>query len=299
MRKKSLLVPIEISIRLKAMPSRVFRALVSQNELRKWWASHVAMSRNKVAQKPGQHVFMQLLNSEEPSFVRYIWRPETWEKNHPESTITLTIHDLGSFRQDTGEGLLLEIIHDGWVNEKEKEEQEKIWNLALESLKSLVEHNKVFLWWEGCNLNTSRKQINLSSLKQIFDSYKKESYDKIRKRKNQNLWKLCCTLEEGKWFLSEGEEKIIFQCENQDLLQITQNEIILLWDSLNKISYDTKESFVERLEVEQDIAIQATDENTTLDLDNLQFELWISWCKDLMEKIKILNYSLDGSRNII
>ena len=164
---KKQLEPIEFSIALKAMPSRVFRALTSQNELRKWWAPRVVMARNIVSQRSSIDVQMKLVDSRKNHAVRYIWRPENWDVTYPQNTIAFTIHDLGISREDTGEGLHLEIVHDGWVVVDERQQQEKIWQQALKSLKSLIEKKKVSPWWLKQNNQSSLRQVSLQGVKEI------------------------------------------------------------------------------------------------------------------------------------
>lgn len=284
-----LLPPIELERSIQARPSQVFRALTSQNELRKWWAPHVAMSRNKVSQKKDQYAYMKLISSKEKekSLVRYIWRPEHWPVHAPTSTITLSISDMGTSRQSGGDGLLLELSHEGWPNEEERNEQEQIWGLALESLQSLLENKKPLAWWKGRDEIPSWQQVKLQELKQILDSLKKK---KDRNRKNKNfhkLWQICTALDEhGKWYWNEEEQSFQFKCQNQKILNVNGEKIFLFWKQVDFLSPFYLKDVKERLSVEQDFIFSPEEEETNISIDSLQTELWLAWCLDLLREIK-------------
>ena len=286
---QQLLPPIELERSVKTRPAQVFRALTSQNELRKWWAPRVAMSRNRVSQKKGQDVYMKLVSSKEKegAFVRYLWRPEHWPSHAPNTTITITINDLGASRQDTGEGLLIELIHEGWIDEQERSEQEHIWGLALESLQSLLENKKALAWWKEQNENPAWLRIKLQELKQILDRFKKKKDKAGKSHIFQKLWQICNTLgPHGTWYWNEEEQSFSFKCQNQQLLRLSEEKIILFWGKMKVLSPFDLKDLKERLSVEQDFIFSLDEEETALDLISLQIELWLAWCLDLLEKIK-------------
>ena len=283
----TLLPPIELECSIRARPTHVFRALTSQNELRKWCAPHVTMSRNKISQKKGQDVYIKLISSKEESFVRYLWRPEHWPAHVQASTITVTINDLGVSRQDTGEGLFIELVHEGWIDEQERSEQEHIWGLALESLQSLLESKKTLAWWKEQNESPLWRRIKLQELKQTLDQFKKNPDGTGKNQNFQKLWQICNTLDKyGTWYWNEEERSFSFKCHYQQLLKLSAEEMILFWKNMQTLSPFYLRDLKERLSVEQDFIFPLEEEETALALRSLQTELWLAWCLDMLQKIE-------------
>ena len=284
-----LLPPIELEYSINAMPAQLFRALTSQNELRKWWAPHVAMSRNKVAQKKGQNIYMKLVSSKEKeeSLVRYLWRPNHWPAEAPATSITIRINNPGNSRQNTGEGVFMELIHEGWISEKERSEQERIWRLAIESLQSLLENKKALPWWEKEEEAPSWYQIKPQELKQMIDKLKKNDEKDGKNKAFQNLWQICNALNaEGLWYWSEEELSFNFKCQNQNILRINEEKITLFWRKMDFLPHSHLQSLKERLSVEQDFIFPLEEEETSLPLETLEGALCLSWCSDLFQSIK-------------
>ncbi len=286
-RGKRELNPIEISCTFSAMSSQVFRALTSQNELRKWWAPRVVMSRNTISQVKGEDIHVELISSEKNCFVRYAWRPETWDLRLPQTTITYNISDLGALRQNTGDGLLLDVVHDGWLDQKTRDHQEQIWHLALESLKSLLEEKKISPWWKKHNNVSSLCQVNLQNLKLVLEKYKKSKDSSSEKRHKvyQNIWQICNTLDAyGKWYLCEEDESFIFQYENQKLFKVVGEQVTLDWQDLEQLLGLYIEGFKDRLFVEQDIDFESNQSQISFPVASFRVELWIAWCIDLIKQ---------------
>ena len=283
------LPPIEFSFTTTAMSVQVFRAITSQNELRKWWAPRIAMSHNRVSQRENRDVFMKIIGLEESKYVRYAWRPEYWGPHIPQTTITITLSDIGVSRESTGDGLLLDISHDGWVEEKEKIEQEKIWELAVESLKHLLDKNPR-PWWKEQSSTPDWKQVKLQILKPLIETFKKK--DKQRQKNKQiyqGLWSLCSSLNTyGKWYLNLQEESFYFSHHDEKIFQISPKDITLFWQGVKGITKPQLQDIKDRLSVEQDLDSGSgiNEKETVLSLSSLRFELWISWCRDLLDVIE-------------
>ena len=279
---------IHFSFHSKTVPSKIYKALTSQNELRKWWAPKVVMSRSSVSQEPGQNVRMKLIHSDKNHLVRYTWRPEDWDKSIPDTIITFTIQDLGASREDTGEGLLVDIVHDGWLDASELEKQKKIWILALRNLKALLRESPHTPWWEKKNYKTSLQQIRLTSLKQLLDVYQKNASSTVAKKIHQASWRICTALDKyGKWYLREGEHKFEFHHENKRLFELSQVSLILFWKHLKeKLGICVTEEFARRLNAEQDIEASSQNSRTSFSLVKLSADIWITWAEDLIEEIE-------------
>ena len=279
--QKNIIPPIEMECVLLSTPFKVFRSFTSQNGLRKWWAPHVSMSRNRISQEKDKNIKMELLSSKENHFAKYSWAPEHDSDNIASGSIIFTISNLGASRQNTGDGLLLEIIHDGWTNEQKRMKQENIWKLALKSLKSFLEDGTVLPWWEKHGDDSAQRQIKIQELKQIIDGFKK--HKKTKKIIWQKIWKLCSALyNQGKWFWDEGGESFNFQCNNKNIMKVTENKIHLFWKNVVGPSVFYIRNIKERFSVEQDIEFPVTEEETIIDIAHLQVELFISLLEDLM-----------------
>ena len=155
------LAPIEASLKLTATPAQVYRALTSQNELRKWWAPRVIMSRNLVSQEQDRVSEMRLMQAEKYQLVRYSWREQDWDPATETTTITFRIRDLGASRSRTGEGLMLEMSHDGWEDEAARERQARIWKKALAVLDKILAGKTAKAWWENQEARSSSWNFSL------------------------------------------------------------------------------------------------------------------------------------------
>lgn len=282
------LEPIEYTCHWNAMPAQVYRALTSQNELRKWWARQVVISRNKVCQREGIEVEMKLIVRQRNRSVRYSWRPIDWKANTPETVITFSINDLGASRQKTGEGLKLNIVHDGWVDSIERESQEHIWKLALESLKILLETGKEMPWWEHTKKQEihDTQKINLQELKQYLEKTYKRSETQNLQKWHHSIWKICSALSDyGSWYIKKEQDIITLHIQNEKFFTIHKGTLCLHWKELTGLAETYKHDFKSRLSVEQDINIDMEEEESNLNIDSLNSNIWIAWCIDLAKTI--------------
>ncbi len=245
--------PIEFKVSLNATPASVFRALTSQTELRKWWAPRVIMSRNIVSLDDGREIEMKLLQSEKNHSVRYGWRPMD-RSTLPATVITFEIRDLGVSRSRTGEGISLEIIHDGWPSQEDRDAQEKIWKSALPGLKACVEGKKVKSWWQNERSRSDMKSARFAQIKQTLESMESENRAKPeRKLSIQKIGKVCQILEEqGAWFIKDGGGEFEIRFNNAKVFSAQKNgNIILHWRDLEKILGRSFKDFTNRLALEQ------------------------------------------------
>ncbi len=301
--KHTSLAPLEFSCKLNAKPAQIFRALTSQNELRKWWAPCVVISRNKVSQQAKRDVEMKRLASKSNEFVRYSWRPMDWNTKRPSSIIHLNISDLGLARQSKTEGFVLEVIHDGWVCPEEKKEQDQIWTAALKSLKHLLEKKKAKPWWLGKDAFHTLEMVDLLYLKNLFEEKRKKEKRKHKALEYQNLWRLCNSIEAltgtahfslCKWSWDSQEGRCDFYFQNKKLISLSLNYANLSlfwqeWESIAKFPGYYLQSFKDRLSVEQDIDLDAENQrSTSLPLSKLQTDLWLAWYEDFIREAKFI-----------
>ena len=289
-KEKMEITPIEFTLKLKTRPSKIFKVLISQNDLRKWWAPHVAMSHSKISQEKNKFVKMQLTQNTTNQLLRYSWRPEAWEADQPNGSITFKITDLSLSREaNDDEGIILDIVHDGWQDEDEKNRQQQIWELALKSLRSLIEEDKVELWWNQNIQSENWDQVKIQVIKKFIDEGRKSNQNykaQVVKIIYQKLWKICNNLDqEGKWFINNEKSDIMFIYQNVKIFRANFEEIFLLWDEIKSSISNYLNNLKERLSVEQDININLIESETLLKIQNLQTELWLEWLTDLLNEI--------------
>ncbi len=277
------LEPIEATLCVNATPAQVYRALTSQNELRKWWAPRVIMSRNLVSQEQDRMVEMRLMQSDRNQLVRYSWRGQDWSGDAEPTTITFRISDLGASRHRTGEGLMLEISHDGWTNARERQRQKKIWDRALPVLEGLLSGKKVRPWWGKESGRLTFQQVRLTTLKPFFESIGKRSI-------SRTLWKICSSLDsEGRWYLHDGEEEFEFRSGSCRVFGLDRDGVVkIFWIDLSGALGANLEEFMRRFSVEQEVDVDEDTASTiqTMRVEDVRAELWIRWCSDVLDIIE-------------
>ncbi len=285
------LPPIEFSFRTTAIRSKAFRAITSQNELRKWLAPRVAMSHKRISQKENVDIVMKVISMERDECVHYSWRSEDWEPSIPSTILMVTISDMFEVRRQARddrygkdeEGLVVELIHHGWFDAKEREEQEEIWRLAVKSLEHLLGKKSPMLWWEKHKSTTAWHQVKLQALKPFLEIFKKQK----KKHIFQGLWALCSSLDEyGKWRLNTEKSSFIFSHKDKRLFQVFEREITFFWMEIGGPSDFYLQDMKDRLAVEQDLVIDIDQAETSISLEVLQPELWAAWCVDLIKEIE-------------
>ena len=303
---KSTIKPIEFSCHLHTTPSRIFRLLVSQNELRKWWAQRVVFSRNTVQQEIGRIIYMKLLEANENEVVRYSWLPADSGPNETESLISFNIKDLNVARnknsdgEEPEEGVLLEVCHDNWLNEKERNKQEEIWKMALNTLQDLCKNypKTPLPWWENRKSENEYIQLRLLEIKafleemseNIFKSKPPTSYRNY-KHFSRALFKACSQIDHlGEWLLSMQRDKLEFRIKGVILFTfaLEGGSMEFTWKDLEKIIKRTQlADLAERLSIEQEHKVKQVrninheDTNISMPVLNLKIEMWVRWCKDL------------------
>lgn len=288
--KEQELKPIKSSLKLVATPAQVFRALTSQNELRKWWAPKVIIARNIVSQEEDRIMEMRLMQSEPNDLVRYSWRGNEWDKMLPNTVITFQIEDLGASRSKTGEGLRLTISHDGWQDAEERDHQELVWKKALPALRALLAGKSKKPWWEGTEARGSYRQVKMAILKPIVESIEKNPPIKTSKKILQCVWKICTSLDEfGNWYLKNDDSKYELRVENIRIFSITaEGYVSLFWADIKNMLGPNMEDVINRFIVEQDedVIIGKTQQNVRA--DKLHLDIWIQWCQDFLTLAKNL-----------
>lgn len=279
------LEPIEASIRATATPAQVFRMLTSQNELRRWWAPRVIMSRNIVGQEDDRTAEMRLIQSEKNHLVRYSWRIQDWPDESGATTITFRISDLGASRNRTGEGLLLEISHDGWTDPLERERQERIWKLALPVLESLLKGKEPRPWWEGESGRGSFRLVRLPALKGFVEKIEPDNRNRSNRRNlSQSLWKILSKLDGGgAWYLKEDESEFELRYGGKKVFGVTrEGQATLHWKELGQLLGAELDDFARRAEAEQDLELNSSKTQEKVPAARLHPDFWIQWCQDVM-----------------
>lgn len=287
---QSNLDPIELSINVNATPAQVYRALTSQNELRKWWAPRVIMSKNLVGQEEDRLIEMRLMQAEKYHLVRYSWWGQQWDSHQDVTVITFQIHDLGASRSQTGEGLVLEVSHDGWADLEERNRQEQIWKMAMNTLEGLLAGKTSKPWWEQKATKGSYRQVKMPALKSFVENIEIGRNAQQRRKLNQGIWKVCSGLDElGTWFLRENEEEFELRHGSHRILGMNrEGEFLLFWPELKKLLGANIDEFQNRLSVEQDVDVNIDAAHQKFRADAISIELWIRWCQDVFSQLHSL-----------
>lgn len=277
--------PIELTLKLVATPAQVYRALTSQNELRKWWAPRVIMSKNIVSQEENKVIEMRLMQTERNRLVRYSWRGEEWDPEAPATIITLEINDLGASRSKTGEGLRLDVSHDGWYDQEERDHQERVWKKALPALQALLKGKKHKPWWDGEESRGSFSQVKLAALKPLVEKIEKLPPGGSKQKKLfQAVWKVCNGMDgSGNWYLKGDDSCFEFRYNGVRIFSFNaEGDLTIFWEDLQSLLGSSLEDFVNRFMVEQDMDVQIGKTQINVRADKYQIEIWIQWCQDLV-----------------
>ncbi|MBX7059097.1 MAG: SRPBCC domain-containing protein [Leptospirales bacterium] len=281
--------PIDAALRVTSTPQQVFRMLTSQNELRRWWAPRVIMSRNQVCQEDDRLVEMKLMQADKNRLVRYSWRGVDWPPEAPPTTITFQINDLGASRRQTGEGLMLEITHDGWSDAGERDRMERIWKNALPTLESLLQGKDVRPWWEADSARGSFKLVRLTSLKSFVEKIEPDNRDRMDRRTISNMiWKVCIGLDGlGSWYLKDNEKEFELRYAGRKVFGVSMfGALTLHWKELEKLVTVELPDFAQRLAAEQDIDVHPEKSADKVPASALKPELWIHWVQDLVRSAR-------------
>lgn len=277
--------PIDASLRVTSTPQMVFRMLTSQNELRRWWAPRVIMSRNQVCQEDDRLVEMKLMQADKNRLVRYSWRGMDWPPEAPATTITFQINDLGASRNKTGEGLMLEVTHDGWSDAGERERMERIWKAALPTLEQLLQGKDVRPWWEADSARGSFKLVRLNSLKSFVEKIEPDNRDRMDRRTVSNqIWKVCIGLDgQGSWYLKDNEKDFELRYGGRKVFGVSMaGAITLHWKELEKLVGAQITEYAHRVAAEQDVEVHPEKSADKIPASSLKPELWIQWVQDLI-----------------
>lgn len=283
--------PLEFKLDLTTTPATVFRALVSQTELRKWWAPRVIMSRNIVSQEDGVDMEMKLIQEEKNHLVRYRWK-RMGTKGAP-TIITFEIVDHGVDKNKAaGEGISLVVTHDGWSDPQERVKQERIWKQAIVSLKAHLDGKPARPWWINEKTEEAYRPVKLPILKQTLEKMDKEN----RGRKDfkpavRNLLKICQSLEgQGEWFLKEDENQFELRARDLRIFSVEPDgTLVLYWEDLRKlIGAAHINDFVNRLALEQGIDVRLEKTEDRIFVGKIDPGSWAQWCIDIIQHVRDL-----------
>ncbi len=285
-RETDILEPITFRINLVSTPASVFRAVTSQTELRKWWAPRVIMSRNTVSQEEGVDMEMRLVTEEKYQLVRYSWRGEVWPQETPATIITFEIHDLGVFRGQTGEGIRLEIIHDGWTDQEARDRQESIWKLAIPGLKALLEGRTVKPWWDGVKSADGYRNTDLTEIRLFLEKMEQESRGRLEKKQAAGVIReICKKLDgQGEWYMKENRSEFELRFNKVRLFSVMKNgTLVLSWRELERILGERLQDYASRLSVEQDLDLRIGKSQDRISAMHLNPGFWSQWCIDIIQ----------------
>jgi len=286
-RESDTLKPIHLEISAIASPAAVFKAITSQTELRKWWASRVILSKNIVAQEEGREMEMRLLQSEKNHLVRYSWKMIDDPNNALPTVITFEIEDRGVSRGNTGEGITLIINHDGWSNEEERAKQEKIWLLAIEGLKNLIENRAVKPWWEIEQTTGSFRPVKMQTIKQFLEKVERASPRAKNSRKSAAtvIGRLCANLDgQGNWFQKQNGNEIELRFKSFRVFGALRNGYITFrWRELEKMAGSHFHDFVQRLQLEQELDLHIGKLQEKISAISLNPDLLSQWYIDVLQ----------------
>lgn len=228
----------------------------------------------------GREVEMKLLHSEKNHIVRYSWRP--LDREEQATIITMEIKDLGVSRRKTGEGIVLEITHDGWKNEEEKDRLEKVWKSALPVLKAILEGKKAKPWWENEKVRTDMRRVKLANLKQVVDEFELPAPKPSRKKTaapGPSVWKFLQLLDgHGEWYLKDDGSEIELRYGTGRIFSLEKGGILVFsWRDLEKLLGRHLKDYTNRLGMEQEIEVhtgKTQEKYSFADMDPALFAQW-------------------------
>jgi uncharacterized protein YndB with AHSA1/START domain len=281
--------PIQIAVQLASTPQAAHRAITSQTELRKWWAPRVIMSRNIVSQLNGKDMEMKILQEDKYRLIRFTWRGADWKRDVPETVITYEITDLGAARGSTGQGIQIEMNHDGWSDEEERNLQENIWQQALPGLQALLEGKKFTPWWEDEKNRSGDTGYKTADLKAFLERSDKEGRGKNdRKKSIQVIWKICQAMDGvGEWIVKESTGEFELRARGALLFASLKGGILSLnWRELEKLLGRELVDFANRLSLEQDLDLQIGKTQEKIIGKDLNPDLFSQWLQDVLDHQK-------------
>jgi len=285
MNRREELDSIEYSVDAIATPARAFRALTSQTELRKWWAPRVIMSRNVVSHKPGDEAEMVLLTQDKNELLRYSLKGKSWPVDQGETIITFEIEDRGVRRGSTGEGIMVNIYHEGFTKEDLRTEYDQIWKLAAKSLQQLLSDEDPEPWWDNEKWKGDYRPVVLADLKEFLKRMEDETRAKKEKQKaSKILWKIFQELDgRGDWYCKENYTEMEFVARGQRIFGSQKaGQLVMSWRELDPILGRSLQDFADRFAIEQDMDIRVGQNYDRMPASRLNSDLFIRWCNDVI-----------------
>lgn len=285
MKRREELDPLEFSVRAVTTPARAFRALTSQTELRRWWAPRVIMSRNTISHKPGDEVEMVLLTQDKNELIRYSLKGRSWPSSQGETVITFEIEDRGVRRGSAGEGIHVNIYHEGWTDEALRAEYEGIWTLAAPALEKLLRNEEPEPWWDNETWKGDYRPASLTDLKEFLRRMEEETRAKKEKQKaSRLLWKIFQELDgKGEWYCKENLTEIEFVARGQRLFGAQKaGQLVMSWRELDPILGRNLQDYADRFSIEQDMDIRVGQNYDRMPASRLNADLFIRWCLDVI-----------------
>lgn len=280
---------IHLSITAISTPSAVFKALTSQTDLRKWWASRVILSRNIVSQEDGREMEMKLVQAEKNHLVRYSWRSVEEADDIVPTIITFEIEDCGVSRGNTGEGIRLHVIHDGWMDIEERNRQENVWKLALSGLKDLLEEKPIHPWWELEKNTGSFKAVKLQTIKLFIEKIDRECRSRAdKKMAGSIIGRLCQNLDgQGIWYQKQNGNEIELRFRGYRVFSAMKNgNLAFSWREIEKMAGPRFQDFTQRLSLEQELDLHIGKGQEKISSSSLNPDLLSRWFIDILQNCR-------------
>ncbi len=286
MQRYTELEPLIFTLDLQSSPARVFRALTSQVELRKWWAPRVIMAKNIVSHSEGKDMKMIPIDSRDNEFVRYKFYGLHW-KNQSETIIAMEIEEKGVRRRDSGSGIRLHIYHEGWINPALRNEYKEIWKKAIISLSILINEDRVEHWWQKEKRKGEFRSATLANMKIFISKMEEESRASREKKKaSKILWQIFQELDPfGEWYCKDSYTEIEFYARGQKIFgALKSGHIVMSWRELDPLLGRNLQDFADRFSIEQNnIEIHVGQNYEKIPVLDIIPELFIRWCIDVIE----------------
>lgn len=244
------------------------------------------MSRGIVSQEEGEDYRMELLFHEKSRLVRYSWRGVEWSSEMRSTVINFEIVDLGVSRGNTGEGIVLNIIHDGWEDLNLREKQDRIWSVALRCLKDLLEERDYRVWWQEIRTPDGFRSADSSDVERFLRKIENESRGKQEKKAAALVMREIMKWMEGQgsWFIKGNESEVEFRFQkNRIFTMLKSGNVMMSWRELEKILTDRLQDFATRLSVEQDLDIHIGKSQDRFSATGLNPEFFSRWCIDVIQ----------------
>ncbi len=271
-------------LRFKSEVSRIYRILSSQHELRKWFMPSVIISKNIILDANKRSIHFQLVKAIPNQMLRYHWRPEDWSTNKGHSSLTYRITDHNHNRNTKDEGIQIDIVHDHWPNQFERDQQGEIWPKMIDGLSALINEDVHKPWWQNLPSNNVEQVLKLRQLRSEILKWCKEA----KYSENRGFTNLCQRIDRENCWHFLKDERLTYKFDGKPILSFYPDmKINFHWAAIKQCSNYHFPLMMERLNVEQELSLDSQEPDQSLfAMEDFALSLLINWLDDLIQTFR-------------